>query len=161
MKEQAAKSLDSGSRKLGTGCRKGQASAEMLATVGLVLLLLIPVVLLLLVGAQVRFESLSQVQAASSARLIADSINEIYLEGPHSAKVAVANLPSNTKSVALSENEVIITLETRDGETQIAHPFFGVLADGAQKKLEGARGILTVRFSADEEGRVNVEYGTE
>ena len=128
--------------------RKGQASVEMLATVGIVLLLLIPILFLLLVGAQVRFESLSHIQAASASRLLADSINEVYLEGDGATKVALINLPSNTKSVAFSENEVILTIETSSGESEITYPFFGKLsADSQDLKIENRRGIMPVTFT--------------
>jgi len=127
---------------------RGQASVEMLATVGIVLLLLIPVLFLLLVGAQVRFESLSQVQAASASRLLADSINEAYLEGPGAAKVALVNLPSNTKSVRFSSSEVIIAIQTSSGENEITYPFFGKLSSASQNKvIEGRRGLVPVAFT--------------
>lgn len=132
--------------------RKGQASIEMLATVGLVLLLLIPILFLLLVGAQVRFESLSHIQAASAARLLADSINEVYLEGDKATKVALINLPSNTKSVLFADNEVIITLDTSAGDTEITYPFFGNLSSNSQgMKIEGRKGLMPVTFTVIEE----------
>lgn len=136
--------------------RKGQASVEMLATVGLVLLLLVPILLLLLVGAQIKFESISQVQAASAARVMADSINQVYVEGPYASKVAVVNLPSNTRQVALTENEIVVTLEMRDGETQVTYPFFGELE--AQGNITGRRGLLPIGFSAGKEGKVVFNY---
>lgn len=137
---------------------------EMLATVGLVLLLLVPLLLLLLVGAQVRFESLSHVQAASASRLIADSINQVHLEGRGASKVALVNLPSNTKSVEFSSNEVVISLETSSGESQITYPFFGNLSKstlGKKPFIENRRGIMPITFTVvEEQGRsvVNVEY---
>lgn len=127
--------------------RKGQASTEMLATVGIVLLLLIPVLFLLLVGAQVRFESLSHIQAASASRLLADSINEVYLEGKGATKVALINLPSNTKSVAFSGKEVVVTLATSSGDSEITYPFFGELSDDSKNlRIEGRKGIMPVSF---------------
>ncbi len=143
--------------------RKGQASIEMLATVGIVLLLLFPLLMLLLVGAQVRFEGLSQIQAASAARLMADSINEVYIEGKGATKVALVNLPSNTQSVTFSSNEVIISLETRSGTTQITYPFFGNVSDATlQTKIENRRGLMPVTFSVGEDQErnavVNVGY---
>ncbi|MEW5996232.1 MAG: hypothetical protein AB1657_01410 [Candidatus Micrarchaeota archaeon] len=127
---------------------KGQSAVEMLATVGLVLLLLIPVLFLLLVGAQVRFESISQIQAASAARIIADSINEVYIEGPGAAKVAVVNIPSNAKNITFSEREVVINLETRAGMAEITYPFFGKLSSAPV--IAERRGILPISFAAQE-----------
>lgn len=141
---------------------KGQASAETLATVGLVLLLLVPVLLLFLVGAQVRFEGLSQIQAASSARAISDSINEVYLEGPRATKIAVVNIPANTKNISFTESEVIFTLETRDGITQISYPFFGVLSDEALAiNIRERSGLMPIRFTSKEDGKVLIEYDLE
>lgn len=143
---------------------KGQASIEMLATVGLVLLLLVPILMLLLVGAQVRFESLSQIQAASASRLIADSINQVYIEGQGATKVALVNLPSNTKNVSFSGSEVIISLETSSGETQVTYPFFGKISKetlDAKPFIENRKGIMPITFSViEEDGKavVNVDY---
>ncbi len=128
----------------------------MLATVGLVLLLLVPILLLLLVGAQMKFESISQVQAASAARVMADSINQVNIEGPYASKVAVVNLPSNTREVALTENEIVITLEMRDGETQVTYPFFGELKE--EGNITGRRGLLPIQFSTGNDGKVMFDY---
>lgn len=137
---------------------KGQSSVEMLATVSLVLLLLVPVLLLLLVGAQVRFEDLSNIQANAAARVIADSINQVYIEGNGASKVSVVNLPSNTVHVSFSENEVTIALQSGNALTEVSYPFFGKLAgDGVDGKIEGRRGLMPIRFH-NENGEVRFDY---
>ncbi|NYZ60879.1 hypothetical protein H0O01_04255 [Candidatus Micrarchaeota archaeon] len=142
---------------------KGQASIEMLSTVGIVLLLLLPLLMLLLVGAQVRFESLSQIQASSVARIIADSINEVYLEGKGATQVALVNIPSNTKSITFSQNEVIVSIETSSGPTQITYPFFGRVSEATlDLNITDRRGLMPITFyvAEDEEKNavVTVDY---
>jgi len=142
--------------KLDAGCRKGQASIEMLSTVGIVLLLLMPLVMLLLVGAQVKFEALSQIQASSAARLIADSINEVYIEGQGATKVALVNLPSNTQSIAFTQNEVVVSLATSSGTTQVTYPFFGNISeDTLELKIENRRGLMPITFYVTEDEKHN------
>ncbi len=45
--------------------RKGQAATETMVTIGMMVMFVIPILLLLLVGAQARFESLSGIQAGA------------------------------------------------------------------------------------------------
>ncbi len=104
---------------------KAQAATETLVTIGLILVFVIPILLVLLVGAQAEFESLSHVQASSAVRIIADSINEVYLEGPSASKVVVVNIPSNAASLNISNNEVTMVLQTRYGYTDITTSYFG------------------------------------
>jgi hypothetical protein len=152
--------------------RKGQAATEMLVTIGMVLLFVIPLLLILLVVAQLRFESLSEVQGNSAIRIMADSINEVYIEGPGATKVAVVNLPTNTKNLTITENEIIITLETRSGENQLVVPFFGDVASDSIRviKTEGGRapvGLYPIMFTTEDDpdspnyGKVVIEHGKE
>ncbi|MDD2655687.1 MAG: hypothetical protein PHQ80_03400 [Candidatus ainarchaeum sp.] len=137
---------------------RGQASVEMLATVGLVLLLLVPILLLLLVGAQVRFEDISSIQASAAARVMSDSINEVYIEGPGASKVAVVNLPSNNVNVSFTGSEVVLTLLSGSAQTQVTYPYFGKLAEGDRDaRIEGKRGLIAIRFY-NEAGEVRFDY---
>jgi hypothetical protein len=144
--------------------RKGQAATEMLVTIGVILIFIIPILLLLLVGAQARFESLSHVQASSVVRIIADSINEVHIEGPQSSKVVMVNVPTNTQYINITKNEVIIRLETSSGPTDIATSFFGQL-NGSSISLvtaEGGRapaGLYPMKFYAMDNGEVVIEHG--
>lgn len=137
---------------------KGQASVETLATVGLMLLLLVPMLLLLLVGAQVRFEDLASIQANAAARVMSDSINEAWIEGPGASKVAVVNLPSNTIDVSFTGNEVVLTLQSGSEQTQVAYPYFGKIAEDDQDaKITERRGLMAIRFY-NEAGEVRFDY---
>ena len=139
----------------------------MMATVGLILVLLIPILLLIVVGAQIRFESLSTVQASSAARAAADSVNEVWIQGPNAAKGILVNLPSNTKSMEFRENEVVLVLQTQTGDTQVSYNFFGELAepspnlglaDDVYLNITGKKGLTALEFRTDNTGRVVVSY---
>jgi len=143
--------------------RKGQAATEMLVTIGVILIFIVPILLLLLVGAQARFESLSHIQANSVVRIIADSINEVYIEGPQASKVVMVNIPSNARYLNITENEVVLTLETSNGPTDVTTAFFGelndtsiglVVADG-----RAPVGLYPMKFYTDEEGKTVIEHG--
>ena len=137
-----------------------------MVTLGMVLIFIIPILLLLLVGAQIRFESLSEVQASSAIRIIADSINEVYVEGPGASKIAVVNFPSNTKNISIHNNEVTLTLETRSGNMDITTTYFGNVSDSSPAYIttEGDRppvGLYPLKFMADTDGRVEITQPEE
>ncbi len=143
--------------------RKGQAAMEMLVTIGVILIFIVPILLLLLVGAQTRFESLSHVQANSVVRIIADSINEVNIEGPQASKVVIVNIPTNTRYLNITENEVVLTLETSNGPTDVTTSFFGSLNDTSISLVtiggKAPIGLYPMKFYADEEGKVVIEHG--
>lgn len=143
--------------------RKGQSAMETMVTIGMILVFVIPILLLLLVGSQARFESLSQVQGSSVVRIIADSINEVYVEGPTASKVAVVNFPTNTQSILIRENEVVLTLETTSGPTDISTSFFGDINE-TELYLETPSGkapvgLYPLKFYTNEYGKVVIEHG--
>ena len=135
----------------------------MLVTIGVILIFVIPILLLLLVGAQARFESLSHVQASSVIRIISDSINEVHIEGPQASKVVIVNIPTNTRYLNITENEVVMTLETRNGPTDIAASFFGELNESSVGLVtvggKAPVGLYPMKFYADDDGKVVIEHG--
>ena len=141
---------------------KGQAATEMLATIGLFLVIMIPIVLLILVSAQIKFESLSSVQGESATRIIADSINQVWIEGPYANKVAIVNLPSNTESLVFRENEVVMYLRSRAGTTQVSYTFFGELEDdpatGIGLNISERQGLVPLHFHTNLNGGVVISY---
>ena len=141
---------------------KGQAATETLVTIGMILIFVIPILLLLLVGAQAKFESLSYVQGSSAIRIIADSINEVYLEGPAASKVVLINLPSNSKNLSISNNEVVLTIETRSGPSDITTAYFGNMSDSEIEIVSNKRapmGLYPMKFWVDDEGKVVIVHG--
>jgi|GEM_PF-1051413 len=144
---------------------RGQAAVETLVTIGMILVFVIPILLVLLVGAQARFESLSHVQSNSAINIIADSINEVYMEGPSASKVVMVNLPSNTKNLTIANNEVTLTLETRSGPTDMSTPYFGVVANegevftGHPSNPQPPKGLYPIKFEVDSQGQVGIIHG--
>ena len=141
---------------------KGQAATETLVTLGMLRVFITPILLLLLVGAQAEFESLSHVQASSAVRVIADSINEVYLEGPGASKVVMVNIPTNSKSLDIGNNEVTLLLETRSGYTDITTPYFGDLNETMQVVSASGSvpvGLYPMKFKANDEGKVVILHG--
>ena len=96
--------------------KKGQASTEMLITLGIILAFTIPVILLFFSMTQVGQEETAIAQAQASARSVADTINKMYAMGPGTKKVVYVNLPPTTKSIEIVDNEVIVKLTTSGGE---------------------------------------------
>jgi hypothetical protein len=143
--------------------RKGQAAMEMMVTIGMILVFVVPIVLLLLIGAQARFESLSHVQAGSTVRIIADSINEVYLEGPIASKVVILNIPTNTRTIKITENEVIITLDTNSGTADVVASFFGEMHEDSIMEITNPggytpSGLYPLKLSVDGNGDVVIEH---
>lgn len=143
--------------------RKGQAATEMMVTIGMILVFVVPIVLLLLVGAQARFESLSHVQAGSTVRILADSINEVYVEGPKASKVAIVNVPTNARTIEITDKEVIITLDTGSGPADVVASFFGEVHEDSRMVItnEGGyapAGLYPLKFYVDEDGYVVIEH---
>jgi len=137
----------------------------MLVTIGIILIFIVPILLLLLVGAQARFESLSHVQANSVVRILADSINEVYIEGPQASKVVMVNVPTNTRYLNITENEVVLTLETSNGPTDVTTAFFGELNESSMGLVtiggKAPAGLYPMKFYADKDGKVVIEHGSE
>ncbi len=142
---------------------KAQAATETLVTIGMILVFVIPILLILLVGAQAEFESLSHVQAGSAVRIIADSINEVYLEGPTASKVVIVNVPSNVESLNIKDNEVTLALRTRYGTTDITSAYFGELSEPSMViTAEGGNapvGLYPMKFETNSAGKVVITYG--
>ncbi|HIE56105.1 MAG TPA: hypothetical protein EYP90_13170, partial [Chromatiaceae bacterium] len=103
---------------------KGQASIELLVTLGIVLAFTIPMLFLLLTVTSVGYENTSLAQAEASARSLSDSVNLVYGQGIGAKRVVLLNLPSNTNSIEIGENEVTITLTTSSGVFEASAPVF-------------------------------------
>ena len=87
---------------------KAQVSMEMLTTLGLFLLLLVPILFIALYMVNNNNSSLASLQATSSARLVADTINEVYLEGDGSSRTILVAIPNG--DLIIKGNAVIIDL---------------------------------------------------
>lgn len=108
------------------GCRlmKAQASVETLSTLGMVIAFTIPVLLLMLSASQYGAESTAIYQTQSSARVLADTINDVFVQGNGATKQILINLPGNTEYIEITGKEVIITLKVQNGEYNAVSPVF-------------------------------------
>jgi hypothetical protein len=89
---------------------------------------------------------------------MSDSINEAWIDGPGASKVAVVNLPSSLVDVSFTGNEVVMTLQSGSGQTQVTYPYFGKLAEEDQDaKITERRGLMAIRFY-NEAGEVRFDY---
>jgi len=94
---------------------KGQMSLEILITLGVILSFTLPVILLLLSVSQIGYETSSLLQADASASILSDSIDDLYSQGPGAKRLLSLSVPTNTESVRITDNEVIVRLKTSDG----------------------------------------------
>jgi len=108
--------------------KKGQASMEMFTTVGIFIAFLIPMILLLITLSGQNFEEVSKAQSAVVTAKLAQNINSVYLGGSNTTKQILINLPSNVKSLNISNGEVKISLNTMSGITEESYPIFANLS---------------------------------
>ncbi|MFA6530919.1 MAG: hypothetical protein WCT31_04265, partial [Candidatus Micrarchaeia archaeon] len=104
---------------------KGQSSVETLITLGMVMAFTIPVLLLLLVASQYGTENSSIYQAQVSSHMLADTMNDVYIQGSGAERFILLNLPGNTDSIEVTEKgEVIVTLKVSSGAYTAVSPTF-------------------------------------
>ena len=125
--------------------RKGQASVEMLITVGVVLAFVVPLILFILSISNYNYENVSKYQADVSAEAIAHIINHVFIEGEGSQRSILVNLPSNTKSLEINQNEVIITLETSAGIYQASYPLLTDIL--SEIKIDDRAGLFWLKIT--------------
>ena len=101
---------------------KGQISLEIIITLGVVLSFTIPILLLLLSVSQLGYEKSSLLQADAAAGILADSINDVYSQGPGAKRLLSLTLPTNTESVSISGKEIVIKLKVSNGYYDAVSP---------------------------------------
>ncbi len=119
---------------------RGQISIELLTTFGMVIAFTIPVLLLLLTVTQYGHENAAMTQADATARIMAQNINLIYLEGDGAKKTLLLNFPSTTKTITInkSSHEIVLDISTSTGFYEAATPFSGNLSqDLTESDLSG------------------------
>ncbi len=116
---------------------KGQSSFELFTTVGIMMAFLVPAVLLFFAISSENLEETSKLQSDVTLRKIAHSINNAYLGGDGTIKSILVNIPSNAKSLNITNKEVLIVLEISGKEFESSYPlildeedvFFGLNTD--------------------------------
>ncbi|HLD59619.1 MAG TPA: hypothetical protein VI912_01390 [Candidatus Bilamarchaeaceae archaeon] len=136
---------------------KGQMSLEVLITLGLILSFSIPVLFLLLSVSQVGYETSSLLQADAAAGILSDSINDIYSQGPGAKRLLSLNVPTNTDSVIILENEVIIRLRTSSGYYDAVAPLVANVTQNIISRQGPFVASITVAKDASDNVVVEVE----
>ena len=138
---------------------KGQASVEMLVTLGVVIAFTLPVLFLLLSVTQVGQEHTAVAQAQASSRSLADTVNRVYAMGPGAKRLLYLNIPSTTKNITIKEigtkpgGEVVITVTTSRGIFEAVAPTFAEIND-VYSTIEGKTGLFPVIVESDTNGEV-------
>ncbi len=125
---------------------RGQISLELLVTFGILLAFTVPIIILMLTVSQYGYEDAARAQANAVSKTIADSINEVYTQGPYAQRVLSVALPSNTESLRIADNEVTLTLRTSTGVYEASSPFF---AKVEPRLITGSIGLTRIVLEVD------------
>ncbi len=124
---------------------RGQASMEMLITIGVVIAFTIPVVFLLLSVSSVGYEKAAKDQADASARSLADSINNVYAQGDGAKRVVLLNAPTSTQEISINDGEVVVDIKTSSGEYDGTAPVFANVS--GVPTLTGKAGLIDLNVT--------------
>lgn len=116
---------------------RAQISVELLTTLGIVLAFTIPIVLLIFALTQYGYENTSMIKADAAARILAESINDVYAQGDGAKRTLLINLPTNTEYIMVGENEVVINIKLASGNYEAALPFFGNASRYSRQSIGG------------------------
>ena len=101
---------------------KAQSAFEMFVSLGVVLALVVPIVLLIFSSTNLGLKDLSLYQSKAAAQQIADSINKVYLEGNGSEERVEVFVPSSASYVNISGKQVVI----KNQDYEVMHPVLTV-----------------------------------
>lgn len=124
---------------------KGQASLELLVTLGVVIAFTIPVILLLLSMTSIGYEDTAKAQADAAARSLADSINLVHAQGAGAQREVLINVPPSTDSVTVRKGEVVVSIKTSGGTYEAAAPTIADMADSPPITGKGGLFKLIIR----------------
>ncbi len=147
---------------------RAQASIEFLVLVAFFMIFLIPLALTMLDLSSEKGDESSLAQAYQLGRRLADNADEIYLQGDGATTVENMLFPSKVSDFQLvnyvdadgqSRGEITITVETRNGPSDIVFLTLGPLDYGTSPLINylGA-GTKPVRIT-NTGGQVVIEYG--
>jgi uncharacterized protein (UPF0333 family) len=134
----------------------GQASTELLVLAGFALVFLIPIAFLFLSASNNENGKTSLMQAKATARSIADSAGEVYLQGAGAVKFVIVNYPEGVKNVSLGNGMVMLTLDDNGRRQDVVGTTFANISGN----LSGKRwaGLQTIKLVNDGGYVVNVTY---
>ena len=131
---------------------KGQVSAELMITLGVILAFTVPVLFLMFTISELGYEDTARAQADASARSLAETLNFVYSQGDGAMRVILLNTPPSTESVDIISGEVVVNVETSGGTYEAVAPTFASLEDTTLDKS----GLFLV-IVTNEDGEVTVE----
>ena len=141
---------------ISTAGARGQATTEMLVLVGFALVFIIPIAFLFLSASNNEISKTSVMQAKATARTIADSAGEVYLQGPGARKYIVVNYPHGIIGASVGNGVVALTMDSNGYRQDIvATTFANMTGDLSGKR--GA-GLQTIRLVNSDENVVNITY---
>ncbi|NYZ77468.1 hypothetical protein H0O02_04105 [Candidatus Micrarchaeota archaeon] len=135
--------------------RKGQASMELLVTLGIVLAFTIPVIFLIFTITQVGYEDTAKAQADASARTLAETLNFVYSQGEGAKRSIVLNTPPSTESVTVANGEVTIRIKTSEGYYDGVYPTFAKMEGGSSEPITKT-GLFTVEAKCNNRGEAAI-----
>lgn len=138
---------------------RGQASMELLITLGVVLAFTIPVIFLLFTITQVGYEDTAKAQADATARTLSDTLNFVYSQGEGAKRVILVNTPPSIQSITIGGGEIVVRIETSDGYYDGVSPTFAKISGGSQEIDKS--GLFVVEVEAIKTGgEIKVEVDT-
>ena len=140
---------------------RGQASMELLITLGIVLAFTIPVVFLLFTVTQVGYEDTAKAQADATSRSLADTLNFIYSQGEGAKRTILLNTPTSMETLTIGNGEVVARIKTSDGYYDGVSPTFAKISGGTQEFDESGLFIIEVRAIDTDPSPSDVEIKVE
>jgi len=140
---------------MGRGMR-AQAATETLVLAGFALVFIIPLAFLFLSASNNELGKTSLMQAKATARTIADTAGEVYLQGAGAQKYIVVNYPQGVVGASVGNGMVVLTLDS-DGRRQdvVSATFANITGSLPGKRTAGLQAIRMV----NENGNVvNITY---
>lgn len=126
---------------------KGQVSMELLVTFGIFLAFSVPVLLVMFSTSNYGYERSSLAQADAASKTIADTINEVYLQGAGARRSIAITFPSNMEQLVIANNEVVVRLRTSNGVYEAVSPVFGKV-DPLPPNARIGLGLTVLRLEA-------------
>lgn len=135
---------------------RGQAMTEMLVLVGFALAFIIPLAFLFLSASNNEAGKTSLLQAKASARSIADSAGEVYLQGAGAMKYIVVNYPQGVIDASVGDGVVVLSLDANGHRQDVVATTFANLTGNLSGKRNA--GLQTINFINEDGNVVNVSY---
>ncbi|MFA6907525.1 MAG: hypothetical protein WC263_01735 [Candidatus Micrarchaeia archaeon] len=135
---------------------RGQAMTEMLVLVGFALVFIIPIAFLFLSSSSNELSKTSVMQAKATARAIADTAGEVYLQGPGARKDIVVNYPQGVTGASVGSGAVVLTLDSNGYRQDIVATTFANMTGNLSGKRTA--GLQTIKLVNTDDNVVNITY---